>query len=287
MLSIIICSVDKQRLSNIQRNVAETIGDGVKYEIIAIDNSERKGSITAIYNEGARRAKYPCLLFVHEDVEFQTQDWFERILPCVSQPDCGVIGFAGSRAKVRTPSGWVQDKSWNVEYYSQMNKNGVISHHRRNLPHDVDFRQVVVLDGFALFMRREVWEEFPFDEKLLTGFHCYDIDISLSVGQKYKNYVCGNIKVLHYSSGNFGEAWLRDTLKLHYEKWEPYLPVWVEEPSDPISAAELRRVDEHVAFRLIKYIKTIDDIARIPYVYRFLKYRLTLNHLGHIIRAII
>ncbi len=30
MLSIIICSVDKQRLSNIQRNVAETIGDGVK-----------------------------------------------------------------------------------------------------------------------------------------------------------------------------------------------------------------------------------------------------------------
>ena len=93
--------------------------------------------------------------------------------------------------------------------------------------------------------------------------------------------------MLHYSSGNFGEAWLRDTLKLHYEKWEPYLPVWVEEPSDPISAAELRRVDEHVAFRLIKYIKTIDDIARIPYVYRFLKYRLTLNHLGHIIRAII
>lgn len=81
MLSIIICSVDKQRLSNIQRNVAETIGDGVKYEIIAIDNSERKGSITSIYNEGARRAKYPCLLFVHEDVEFQTQDWFEGYFP--------------------------------------------------------------------------------------------------------------------------------------------------------------------------------------------------------------
>ena len=38
MLSIIVCSVNRKYLLNFEKNVAETIGDGVEYEILAIDN---------------------------------------------------------------------------------------------------------------------------------------------------------------------------------------------------------------------------------------------------------
>lgn len=286
MLSIIICSVNKERLADIEKNIADTIGDGVKYEVIAIDNTVRKASITTVYNEGARIAKYPCMLFVHEDVRFLENNWFERIALKLSEPDCGIIGFAGSRAKVRTPSGWYQDKKWNVMNYYQM-FNGRLRHARTRSFHDTDFREVVVLDGFAFFVKREVWLETPFDDKLLTGFHCYDIDFSLSVARKYRNYVCGNVAVEHFSSGNFDEKWLRDTLKLHYEKWEPYLPMTVNDDKEPITPADIKRVDEHAVFRLIRQIKGIDDIPRMPFVLQLLRYRLSFNHIGHIIRSII
>ena len=80
MLSIIICSVSPERLEQVTRNIHDTIG--VDYEIIAIDNREKQWPIARAYNEGASRAHYPFLFFVHEDVKFtQTLQCLRR------QPD--------------------------------------------------------------------------------------------------------------------------------------------------------------------------------------------------------
>ena len=73
MLSIVICSVLPERLLQISQNIHDTIG--VEYEIIAIDNKEKKWPIARAYNEGACQARYPFLFFVHEDVKFHSQDW--------------------------------------------------------------------------------------------------------------------------------------------------------------------------------------------------------------------
>ncbi len=49
--------------------------------------------------------------------------------------------------------------------------------------------------------------KYPFDEELLTGFHCYDLDFTLQIAADrcYKNYVCCSSEVLieHSSQGNF------------------------------------------------------------------------------------
>ena len=73
MLSIIICSVSPERLEQVTRNIHDTIG--VDYEIIAIDNREKQWPIARAYNEGASRAHYPFLFFVHEDVKFHSVGW--------------------------------------------------------------------------------------------------------------------------------------------------------------------------------------------------------------------
>lgn len=32
-----------------------------------------------------------------------------------------------------------------------------------------------------MFVRKDVWAKYPFDEELLTGFHCYDLDFTLQI----------------------------------------------------------------------------------------------------------
>lgn len=98
MLSIIICSVSPERLEQVTRNIHDTIG--VDYEIIAIDNREKQWPIARAYNEGASRAHYPFLFFVHEDVKFHSVGWGKCIEKKLKEPDCGVIGFAGSKVKL-------------------------------------------------------------------------------------------------------------------------------------------------------------------------------------------
>ena len=106
MLSIIVCSVNRKYLLNFEKNVAETIGDNVEYEILAIDNKVMRLSICAAYNRAASEARYPYLLFIHEDVEFLEKGWWAKVMPQLSKPDCGVIGFAGTGALVDSPGGW-------------------------------------------------------------------------------------------------------------------------------------------------------------------------------------
>ena len=88
MLSIIVCSVNRKYLLNFEKNVAETIGDNVEYEILAIDNKVMRLSICAAYNRAASEARYPYLLFIHEDVEFLEKGWWAKVMPQLSKPDC-------------------------------------------------------------------------------------------------------------------------------------------------------------------------------------------------------
>ena len=72
MLSIIISSYQPEFYLALEKNIAESIG--IPYEIMKIDNPGIMG-ICEAYNRGAEKAQYDFLLFLHEDVLFETQDW--------------------------------------------------------------------------------------------------------------------------------------------------------------------------------------------------------------------
>ena len=165
MLSIIICSVSPERLEQVTRNIHDTIG--VDYEIIAIDNREKQWPIARAYNEGASRAHYPFLFFVHEDVKFHSVGWGKCIEKKLKEPDCGVIGFAGSKVKLKCYSGWGDVYKWDVIFYYQ--SVGTETQFRvASVTMEHPFKEVLVLDGFAMFVRKDVWAKYPFDEELLT-----------------------------------------------------------------------------------------------------------------------
>ena len=70
--------------------------------------------------------------------------------------------------------------------------------------------QVAVLDGVFLATSKAVWELNRFDEKILSGFHGYDLDFSLSVGRTKKLMVTYELGIVHFSSGKkTGTGWTR------------------------------------------------------------------------------
>lgn len=277
MISIIVCSINPEKLGALKRNITDTIGD-VPYEIIAFDNRQNPKSIAAVYNEGASNARYPYLLFIHEDAGFVDKNWAPEIMNKLKEPDCGVIGFAGSQLMLNSPGGWnvmPQWCLWNLTENGKLNRLNVTD----NTP---PFEEVVAVDGFAMFVRKEVWERYPFDENAIKGFHCYDVDFSLSVGAEYKNFVCTNIMLYHDSEGNFGEAWVRDTLRLYKEKWNRILPRFASEIT--LSKKEALKYEERVCWRFIKALKKYEindeDILK-----QFYQYPLSLRHLEHLMKS--
>lgn len=225
MLSVIICSISPERLAALESNLQETIG--VDFEIIAIDNRENCWSIAKAYNYGASKAKYPYLFFVHEDVKFHSKEWGGIIIQKLSEPDCGVIGFAGSKVRLRCYAGWCQGDEYTVSYLFQGLHDGLTEFRVANAYLEHPFEGVITLDGLGLFVRKEVWEKYPFDEDLLTNFHCYDIDFTLQIAYAHlRNYVCCSNKVLieHFSLGNFDKRWFSNTMRCH-QKWKRKLPL--------------------------------------------------------------
>lgn len=72
IISIIISSYQPNYFLALEKNIAETIG--IPYEIIKIDNPNTMG-ICEAYNKGASKAQFENLLFIYEDILFQTKYW--------------------------------------------------------------------------------------------------------------------------------------------------------------------------------------------------------------------
>lgn len=174
----------------------------------------------------------------------------------MQEENCGVIGFAGSRAKLNTYSGWWTGCDvWDCSNYWFYNQQGERMQALGGFYKAERYKQVVVVDGFAMFVRKQVWKENMFDEKLLTGFHCYDIDFSLAVSRHYDNYVCNShIELCHMSNGSFGKEWINETIKMHKEKWGRILPVMIKDKAS--SRALLKRREEFLAFFFLKIVYT-------------------------------
>ena len=228
MFSIIVCSIRPNEAEALRKNIEATIG--VPFEFIAYDNRGTGKGICTVYNECAEKAQYENLCFVHEDIEFMTQDWGKIIADKLAEPMCGVIGFAGSAMKSKAPSGWQSTGRYGTRTHYIQCDNGeeVMSDFN---PYNEDFSGVVTLDGLCMFISRSNWAKFRFDEHTLKHFHCYDIDLSLaSHTAGLKNWVCNIVLVKHFSAGSYDDRWVAENHKLH-KKWEHHLPLYVKPKS--------------------------------------------------------
>jgi len=228
MISIIIASVNPLFLASLRTNIAETVG--VTYEIIAVDNSEGKIGLCELYNKAAAEAKYNFLCFMHEDLTITTNNWGDIVINnFTNNPKLGLIGVAGTKYKSAAPSTWhsFKDEAPDLLQYNfvQHYKFSVKEkqHHYSN-PAGVKLTKVACVDGLWFCCTRKALETYSFDQHLLKGFHGYDLDFSLGIGQHFEVMVTFEILIEHFSEGNTNKAWLEDILKVH-QKWSYLLPI--------------------------------------------------------------
>lgn len=230
MISIIICSRTHDILNELRQNIAETIG--CDYELVVIDNSENRYSIFEAYNEGIRRANGEILCFMHNDVLFHSTGWGNAIINHFKEDDqIGLVGFAGTHFLPDTPMYW-----YSSPFVSQRNLNNdqgcVEEHFHEDWFGERNIIEVVAVDGFCFFARKNLFGGITFDEETYKGFHLYDMDICMQVIQLgYKVCVCRDVLAEHAWSeskqySKQGAELFTENLEYFTNKWHGSLPVY-------------------------------------------------------------
>lgn len=225
MISVVIASAKPKLLEKVILNIEQTIG--VSFEILSFENSDGKRGICEIYNDGAAKAKYNILCFMHEDLEIKTQNWGEVVISRFNNKKLGVLGVAGSSYKSYAPSGWGTEgtelKLMFFNYMQHFKHSVQPSLHAYSNPNNSVFEKVVTVDGMWFCTTKEVVNTVGFDQETFKGFHCYDLDFCLNAGQFYDVVVTFDVLMEHFSEGGYNRDWFFETLKLH-KKWENTLP---------------------------------------------------------------
>jgi len=245
MISIIVSSINPEQKNAFIANIDSTID--VPYELLVHDNRETNWGLCKLYNFYAERAKYDILAFFHEDILFHTTNWGSIITDFYAKnTDAGIVGFAGSTLKTQTMSGWECHKAaTRLNIIQRQNEYKV----RRKLvnPLQEDFSRVLTVDGLALFVPKNVWKQYQFDEQTFRGFHFYDLDFSMQVSESYKNYVCYLISVEHFSKGTYPRPWF-DTALLFQDKWKDKLPYGIHSYSSEV----INRAEANAKYKLTR-----------------------------------
>ena len=229
MISVIICSRNRDIPEELRNNIETTIG--IEYELIVIDNSQNKYDIFTAYNEGISRSEGEILCFMHEDVLFRTQNWGRIVFSHFENTKgLGVLGVAGSHFLPSVPMYW--SSSPFISEHNLNLDNGKL----QNFFHDDFFRgknsvEAVCVDGLCFFIHKDSFSFMRFDDQAYSGFHLYDMDICMqAVSNGYSVIICNDILVQHAwseagSKNKKGYEVLERNLDIFIKKWKDELPI--------------------------------------------------------------
>jgi glycosyltransferase involved in cell wall biosynthesis len=195
-------------------NVIEKINDGSK-------------SLSEVYNEIISESESDIVILCHDDIYFDTNAWYSKVLRNFERTEFGIIGVAGT-PKLPESGKWWEDRSkmfgivnhesggrkWTSTYSSNMGN---------------EIKEVVIVDGVFISIHKKRIKSQFLEE--FRGFHFYDLPFCL---ENYLNGVkvgvCTNIRITHKSIGETNQQW-EDNRTLFVKKYEDTLPVKV--PFDP------------------------------------------------------
>ncbi len=201
-MSLTIVYSSRHPNSEFQKHLQKSCGVN-QLQILEFINIGRD-SLSKIYNRVLRQARYDFIVFVHDDVIFETQLWGQKLLKQLETSEFGILGVAGTTHLSNTGVWWHDSKR----------RVGIVKHQYEGKvsisQYSGDFKSriisVVCVDGVFIAVNRKKLQTI-FNESL-QGFHFYDIDFCIN------NYVAGvkigvtfEISILHHSIGKLDVQW--------------------------------------------------------------------------------
>ena len=185
-----------------------------------INNGEK--NLSQVYNEIIDESINDVVLLCHDDIEFDTNKWGEKLLKCFDYSDFSILGMAGSNI-LNSNSQWWSTKS---------SMKGIVNHKQGNkkwtsqysIPNSFDsIDETIIVDGvFIAIYKSDITHKF---DETIDGFHFYDLGFCLpNFLDGVKIGVVYNIRITHYSIGMTNEQWETNRIRFS-EKYKEHLPI--------------------------------------------------------------
>ena len=208
------------RTSNteLQEYLKKSAGHPKIQVIEKVNNGEK--NLSQVYNEIISESIYDVVVLCHDDIYFDTKNWFKKIIKHFEKTDYGILGMAGT---THMPSSgmWWEDRS---------KMFGIVNHESEGRKWESkysdslgnDIKEVVVVDGVFIALDKTKIKQ-NFDESV-DGFHMYDINFCFrNFLEGVKIGVLTDVRITHKSVGMTNEKW--DTnRKIFSERYSMFLP---------------------------------------------------------------
>jgi len=202
-------------------HIKKTSGIHKDLEVLQfINNGEY--SLTELYNKALKETKNNIVVFCHDDIIFETNNWGKKLLKNFSNnSEYGIIGIAGSREIPKSGMWWENTLHMYGQVYHKHEGKRWLSKYSPKKNNFLD--NVVIVDGLFFAVDKDKIK-VNFDENV-KGFHFYEVDFC------FRNYLEGvkvgvtsEIDVTHLSIGKTNEEW-ENNRKDFSEKFKDYLPL--------------------------------------------------------------
>ena len=166
MISVICVYNNKKILENCLLKSIKN--QTTKVELILLDNRERRfKSAAEALNYGGEQAKGKYLIFVHQDMIFNSHQWTEKVERMLDKlPNFGVVGVAGKCENTKSVI-------TNIEHGIPKQAAGEI--------HIKKPEKVQTVDECLIIIPKTVFGILQFDEKVCSDWHLYAVDYCLSI----------------------------------------------------------------------------------------------------------
>lgn len=184
----VVCCFNNQ---NIYENslVKSLNQQSMKIDLIGVDNTQNAfSSASKALNYGASQSKSDLIVFAHQDIEIEDNDFFKNLLEFANTYPESLIGIAGVGFDSIIYTNLVQGKD---------KKEGGITF--------TSVMEAQSLDEVLVSIPRNLFERIKFDEKICDHWHLYVVDLGLTLRNiGIKCYIIP-LTLHHLSSGKLSK----------------------------------------------------------------------------------
>ena len=194
-----------------------------------VNNGEKNLSET--YNEIISESQYDIIVLCHDDIEFDSKNWGEKLLKNFRKnPEYGILGLAGSKYLDTSSQWWkVPQTMFGIVNHKHEGKKWT-STYSKNINENIE--EVALVDGlFIALDKTKIVHKF---DETIKGFHFYDL--GFTVPNHLEGVGIGvmfNIRVTHLSIGQTNQQWENNRIEFS-EKYKSSLPIDITENNNQI-----------------------------------------------------
>jgi len=179
-------------------------------------------SLPEVYNEILSEAKTDIVVFIHDDLEFDTKNWGDKVMKHFKRnPTYGILGLAGTKYLPKSGTWWeVASSMYGIVNHKNEEKKWTSTYSKDG---GSRLEETVIVDGLFIAVEKNRIKH-KFDESF-NGFHFYDLSFCLpnyldnvDIGVMY------DVRVTHLSVGQTNEKW-EENRKKFSEQYSEDLPI--------------------------------------------------------------